>query len=41
MTTGALGSEKVDELRRSFRGTLLQAGDDGYEGARRIWNGSR
>jgi FAD/FMN-containing dehydrogenase len=39
MTTGGLRSDKVEELRRSLRGTVLQPGDEGYEGARRIWNG--
>jgi hypothetical protein len=27
-------------LRDGFRGELLQPGDDGYETARRIWNGA-
>jgi FAD/FMN-containing dehydrogenase len=31
---------KIDELRAGFRGALLQAGDDGYDAARRVWNGS-
>ena len=49
-TTGAIGSEKVEavinpgridleELRASMRGAILQSGDNGYEEARRIWNG--
>jgi FAD/FMN-containing dehydrogenase len=39
MATRALRPEQVGEFRKSLRGTILQAGDDGYEGARRIWNG--
>jgi FAD/FMN-containing dehydrogenase len=39
MTAGALDSKKVEEFRKSLRGTILQPGDDGYEGSRRIWNG--
>lgn len=48
--TRALDSEKVEEItepggsdleeiRTSLRGTILQPGDEGYEEARRIWNG--
>jgi hypothetical protein len=29
----------IQDLRKSFRGTLLRPIDDGYESARRIWNG--
>lgn len=39
MTAGASDIRNVEELRKSFRGSILQPGDDGYEGARRIWNG--
>ena len=39
MRTGALDHKKVEEFRKSFRGTILQPGDDSFEGARRIWNG--
>jgi FAD/FMN-containing dehydrogenase len=39
MTTGALHPKKVEEFRKSLRGSILQAGDDGYDGVRRIWNG--
>ena len=39
MATGALNPKGVEELRKSFRGSILRPGDDGYEGARRIWNG--
>src|SRR3954453_7229624 len=28
----------VDALRATVRGTVLAAGDDGYESARRVWN---
>jgi FAD/FMN-containing dehydrogenase len=39
MTKGALNPEKVEEFRKRLRGAILQLGDEGYEGARRIWNG--
>jgi FAD/FMN-containing dehydrogenase len=39
MTAGALRSEEVTELRKRVRGTIIQPGDDDYDGARRIWNG--
>jgi FAD/FMN-containing dehydrogenase len=39
MTTVALRPEKVDALRKSLRGSILQPNDEGYDGARRIWNG--
>lgn len=39
MTTVAIRPEKIDQLRRDFRGTILQPNDEGYDGARRIWNG--
>jgi FAD/FMN-containing dehydrogenase len=39
MTKGGLNPNKVEEFRKSFRGAILQLGDEGYEGARRIWNG--
>jgi FAD/FMN-containing dehydrogenase len=29
----------VEEFSKSLRGRLLRPGDDGYEGARKIWNG--
>jgi FAD/FMN-containing dehydrogenase len=37
MTTAA---EHTPDLRARFRGALLQPGEEGYEEARRIWNGS-
>jgi hypothetical protein len=30
----------IDELRSRFRGALLQPGEEGYDEARRIWNGA-
>jgi FAD/FMN-containing dehydrogenase len=39
MTAGAFHPRNVDQFRKSFRGAILLHGDDGYEGARRIWNG--
>jgi len=39
MTTAALHPERVDKLHKSLRGTILQPGDESYDGARRIWNG--
>jgi hypothetical protein len=30
----------IDELRTRFRGALLQPGEEGYDEARRIWNGA-
>ena len=30
---------EIAELRRSFHGSLLMAGDTGYDAARRVWNG--
>jgi FAD/FMN-containing dehydrogenase len=30
----------IDDLRASLRGQLLAPGQDGYDGARRIWNGA-
>jgi len=30
----------IDDLRAAMRGELLQAGQDGYDSARRIWNGA-
>jgi FAD/FMN-containing dehydrogenase len=41
--TGAeilLSSADVDDLRAGLRGQLLLTGQDGYDEARRIWNGS-
>jgi len=41
-TTGAtiaLKEAAIEALRSSLRGTLLRAGDEGYEEARQVWNG--
>lgn len=34
-----LSGRDLEELRTSLRGTILQSGDEGFEVARRIWNG--
>lgn len=34
-----LSEKAVQELMQSFQGTLLQPGDDGYDIARKVWNG--
>jgi len=39
MVTVVIADEHIEELRTGFGGMLLQAGDDGYEDARRIHNG--
>jgi FAD binding domain/Berberine and berberine like len=36
---GVLGDGVIEAFRASLRGPLLQAGEDGYEDARNIWNG--
>ena len=33
-----LGTSAVADLRRRFRGMLLQPGEDGYPEARQVWN---
>src|SRR5215208_441861 len=33
-------SKAVGELRTRFRGALLRPGEEGYDEARRIWNGA-
>src|SRR5918997_6204485 len=30
----------VEKLRTRFRGALLRPGEEGYDGARRVWNGA-
>jgi FAD/FMN-containing dehydrogenase len=35
-----LGEASVQELRDALRGELLQSGDEGYEEAKRVWNGA-
>ena len=39
MATPALHAEKLEEFRKSLRGTMVQPGDDTYEELRRVWNG--
>ena len=43
VTTGglpcALDGSLVEKLARSLRGPLVRPGDDGYDAARRVWNG--
>jgi FAD/FMN-containing dehydrogenase len=36
---GLLASTRVDEFRRTLRGSVLSAGDNGYDEARQVWNG--
>jgi FAD/FMN-containing dehydrogenase len=36
----AIDPTSLKELERSFKGTLVQAGDSGYDEHRRVWNGS-
>jgi FAD/FMN-containing dehydrogenase len=35
-----LGAAEIATLRADLRGGLLLSGDEGYEGARRVWNGN-
>lgn len=37
---GAIESKAVEDLRVRFRGALLRPGEEGYDEARRIWNGA-
>src|SRR5213593_3800454 len=39
MTPVVITEERLEELRLGFSGPLLQAGDDGYDGARQVHNG--
>src|ERR671933_2467000 len=36
----AIGARAVESLRALFRGALLRPGEEGYDEARRIWNGA-
>ena len=36
----ALTRSATDRLRTDFRGQLISPGDDGYDAARRVWNGA-
>jgi FAD/FMN-containing dehydrogenase len=38
-TPGLLDNSHIERFRARLRGTLLQVGDDGYDAARRVWNG--
>jgi FAD/FMN-containing dehydrogenase len=38
-TAPVLGEATIEEFRASLRGALVGPGDDGYETARRVWNG--
>ncbi|HEX2134917.1 MAG TPA: FAD-dependent oxidoreductase, partial [Microvirga sp.] len=40
MGEGAVDSKAIADLRVRFRGALLQPGEEGYDEARRIWNGA-
>jgi hypothetical protein len=40
MQEGAIDSKAIAELRARFRGALLRPGEEGYEEARRVWNGA-
>jgi len=37
--TPALGEKAIQELKASFRGELIRPGDDGYDAARKVYNG--
>jgi FAD/FMN-containing dehydrogenase len=37
---GAVDSKVIADLRSRFRGALLRPGEEGYDEARRIWNGA-
>ncbi len=39
MTSSAVSTPALERLSRGFGGQLLREGDDGYEEARKIWNG--
>jgi hypothetical protein len=36
----ALSESSIQALRQTFKGTLIGPGDDGYEEARKVWNGA-
>src|SRR5215471_20428964 len=36
----ALGAPEIAALRSGLRGAVLLSGDEGYETARRVWNGN-
>lgn len=37
---GVIDLKDVEQLRARFRGALLRSGEEGYDEARRIWNGA-
>jgi hypothetical protein len=39
IATTSLDEATIHEFRGGLRGTLLRPGDDGYDAARRVWNG--
>src|SRR5215470_10109261 len=38
--TAAIEGQAVEQLRARFRGALLRPGEEGYDEARRVWNGA-
>ena len=38
-SANALGAATIQEFKTGLRGEVLQPGDDGYDAARRVWNG--
>lgn len=38
-TSGGISRHALEAFRRSVRGPVLQAGDEGYDDARSVWNG--
>src|SRR5688500_12596929 len=38
-TATALDDETIEKFKSGLRGALLGPGDDGYDGARQVWNG--
>src|SRR5215217_7622658 len=40
VATTAVGILPIEELRGRFRGALLRPGEEGYDEARRVWNGA-
>jgi len=40
LDTPAVEGDAFEDLRRHFRGALLRPAEEGYDGARRVWNGA-
>src|SRR5215211_8337026 len=40
VATTAVGTLPIEDLRTRFRGALLRPGEEGYDEARRVWNGA-